>query len=165
VAQELYSTEEIIRQGLMNVGEKNVKDSFITQAIAWASSDCDFLSGKVGWQANDTFYGTIAGCCEQLAVCYAIGLQNDKDARQMNLFKMVLEKLGLLKTSLISAGIITLSGTGGITAGLSLVPKQTYPMNHAAGEIYAAKRKGIISTERDTSTEMFITSMDNSDFV
>jgi hypothetical protein len=159
-----YSTEELVRQGLSKLGEKNISPEFINEAIKWASSDCDLFSGKT-WTVGEQYYETIQGCAEMLAVCYSLAIQNDKDVRQMNQFNLAMARLNKIKEVLLNTGVITISGTLGMAAGIDFVPKQTYPMNYRGEEIYAARRKGIISVERDTTTEKFITGIDNSDFV
>jgi hypothetical protein len=162
-----YSTEELVRQGLSKLGEKNISPEFINEAIKWASSDCNLFTGKQ-WVSGENYYETIQGCAEMLAVCYSLAIQNDKDVRQMNQFTLAMERLKKINETLVATGVIPLPSSGLTDIGLngiSYVPKTTYPMNYLGNEIYAARRKGIISVERDSTTEKFITGVDNSDFV
>src|SRR5215510_5341366 len=115
-----YVTEDIVRQGLQKIGEKNISTDFINEAIKWASSDCDLFTGKT-WAIGEQYYETIQGCAEMLAVCYSLAIQNDKDVRQMNQFELAMARLKQLNTVLLNTGIITVSGTTGIASGIDYV--------------------------------------------
>src|SRR5215510_15552693 len=160
----LYTTEEIVREGLQKIGEKNISANFINQAIKWASSDCNLFSGKT-WTVGEPYYETIEGCAEMLAVCYSLAIQNDKDVRQMNQFDLAMKRLLELKTVLLNTGVISSSGTSGLANGIDYIPRITFPMNPMGEQIYAARRRGGISVETDSSVEKIAIGTDHSDFL